>query len=159
VDVTGAVVVGADVVVVVAGVAITNVTSLVEAACVAVAAAVARTTHVPAPVNVKRPEEEFTEQPVVPELKIAYEIEPGPLDEAATDGATGDDVVNNVVVGFHDTVWAASCIWNATSDVAEENRLVAAAVARTVHVPTAVKVTTEVDELTEHPVVPALTTE
>ena len=48
---------------------------------------------------------------------------------------------------------------NATSAVAEEYWAVKAAVARTVHVPTEAKVTTAVDELIVHPVVPALTKE
>ena len=81
-----------------------NSTSFDPGSCVVVAAAVARTVHVPAALKVSTPDDEFTEQPVVPEEITEYDIDPGPLDVANADGVAGDAVVNNDVVGFHVTV-------------------------------------------------------
>jgi hypothetical protein len=59
-----------------------NVTSSDPARYVLDAAAVARTTQLPRPVNVNSPVDEFTEHVVVELLTFEYVIAPGPLDVA-----------------------------------------------------------------------------
>ena len=68
----------------------TNVTSTKLVEYVLVAAAVARTTQLPAPVNVKTAVDEFTVQPVEPALVTEYVITPLPEVEAKAEGVSGD---------------------------------------------------------------------
>ena len=82
----------------------TNVTSTKLVEYVLVAAAVARTTQLPAPVNVKTAVDEFTVQPVEPALVTEYVITPLPEVEAKTEGVFGESAVDNAVVGDHETV-------------------------------------------------------
>ena len=84
--------------------ATTNVTSTKLVEYVLVAAAVARTTQLPAPVNVKTAVDEFTVQPVEPALVTEYVITPLPEVEARTEGVFGESAVDNAVVGDHETV-------------------------------------------------------
>jgi hypothetical protein len=86
-------------------------------------------------------------------------IAPLPFVVANDDGVAGDDATSIAVLGFHETTCVPSAIVKETSFVPDRSVEVDAAVARTVHVPTAVKVMTAVDELMLQPVVPALTKE
>ena len=81
-----------------------NVTALKLVEYVLVVAAVARTTQLPAPVNVKTAVDEFTVQPVEPALVTEYVITPLPEVEAKTEGVFGESAVDNAVVGDHETV-------------------------------------------------------
>ena len=69
---------------------ITNVTSTVAEPYWEVCAAVARTTQLPALVNVKTAFDEFTVQPVEPALVTEYVIAPSPDVTARTEGVSGD---------------------------------------------------------------------
>jgi hypothetical protein len=84
----------------------TNVTATKFAEYVLVAAAVARTTQLPAPVNVKTAVEEFTVQLVEPALVTEYVIAPLPEVEAKTEGVFGESDVDNAVVGDQETACA-----------------------------------------------------
>ena len=84
----------------------TNVTSTKLVEYVLVAAAVARTTQLPAPVNVKTAVDEFTVQPVEPALVTEYVITPLPEVEAKIEGVFGESAVDNAVVGDHETTCA-----------------------------------------------------
>ena len=78
---------------------------------------------------------------------------------ASADGVAGDELRSRFTVGLHVTTCVASATVKEISLLPDNWVAVDAAVARTVHVPTAVKVITAVDELMVHPVVPALTKE
>jgi DNA-directed RNA polymerase subunit K/omega len=81
-----------------------NVTALKLVEYELVVAAVARTTQLPAPVNVKTAVDEFTVQPVEPALVTEYVITPLPEVEAKIEGVFGESAVDNAVVGDHETV-------------------------------------------------------
>ena len=83
-----------------------NVTALKLVEYELVVAAVARTTQLPAPVNVKTAVDEFTVQPVEPALVTEYVITPLPEVEARTEGVFGESAVDNAVVGDHETTCA-----------------------------------------------------
>lgn len=98
-------------------------------------------------------------QPVVPAEVTAYDSDAPPRAVADADGVNGDDGTVTAVVGDQVTVCAARVIVKDTSRVPAAYALVAAALARTVQVPTAEYVTTPELALTVQPVVPAEDTE
>jgi hypothetical protein len=69
-----------------------------------VAAAVARTTQLPADATVSTAVVELTVQPVSPALVTEYVIAPLPEVEAKAEGVLGDSAVPKAVTGDHETV-------------------------------------------------------
>ena len=78
---------------------------------------------------------------------------------ARIDGVAGEELRSRFTIGLHVTICVASATVKEMSLLPDNCVAVDAAVARTEHVPTAVKVMTAVDGLIVHPVVPALTNE
>jgi hypothetical protein len=115
-----------------------------------VAAAVARTTQSPTPVNVKTAVDESTVQPVEPALVTEYVIAPSPVAVAKLD-VFGDCVIVMAVVGAHDTLCEDfDNVKLTAADVAELCVSVCSATAVIEQVPGDTKTTAPDEEPTVH---------